>query len=113
MPTGSGVMIKLSGKEAQHYLKHELKDMKAKAYEDARVIDQYSLTNNNCTTKIIEGAKAGGAEEDFQVITGVTKTDQFVEGDAVSPAEIEEYLNSRVNQDESNVKILLTKEKKI
>jgi hypothetical protein len=32
-PSGRGVMIRLSGKEAQHYLKHELKDMKAKAYE--------------------------------------------------------------------------------
>ena len=32
---------------------------------DARVIDQYNLLDNNCTTKAIAGAKAGGTKEDF------------------------------------------------
>ena len=106
-PKGKGVLIKLTGKEAQRYIKHELLDMKAKAYElsdasddksqkyldamfakgrtltraeseqynknpskfgssnDARVIDQYNLLDNNCTTKAIAGAKAGGTKEDF------------------------------------------------
>ena len=88
-PSGEGVLIKKTGKEAQKYLNEELEkgdlsvytinnskdenvadffdalwdkgthptDEKKKSYKDpnAKVVDDYNLFSNNCTTKTISG----------------------------------------------------------
>ena len=145
-PSGRGVMIKLTGKEAQRYVKHELKDMKAKAYElkdasdeklmahndkamvggrkltdseaskydsnpnkygtsaDASVVDQYDLLGNNCTTKTIEAAKAGGTSVDFVNNSGPVAPDiPNLQTDIISPANLQEHLDDKASQQNSNV----------
>jgi RHS repeat-associated protein len=153
-PSGRGVMIKLSGKEAQRYIKHELKDMKANAYEindasdkkiqehndnvmsggrklteseakqydgkqnkygtssDATVVDQYDLLNNNCATKTVDAAKAGGTSEDFINNSGLLAPDvPNLQSGATSPADLQNYLETQSKRQNSNVK-KVTEEKK-
>jgi hypothetical protein len=142
--------MKLTGAEAQRYLKHELKDMKAKSYqitdasdskvqehfdktmasgrkltseeaksydanknkygtsENARVVDQYDLFNNNCTTKSIEGAKAGGTNADFvdtnEVPASPDVPNVTLYNTVNTPVEAETYLNTQSKETNSNVK---------
>jgi hypothetical protein len=146
-PSGRGVMIKLIGREAQRYIRHELKNKEAKSYEitdakdnkvmeyldnvfssgrsftaeetnfynsnpnkfgtanDARVIDTYDLLNNNCVSKAIEGAKAGGTKETFLNNSGPLAPDiPNMQTKPVSPAELNNYLKSRANTNNSNIK---------
>jgi len=154
-PSGRGVMIKLTGKEAQRYITHELKDMKAKAYEitdasdkkiqehndkvmsngkkfteseakqydskqnkygtssDARVVDQYDLLGNNCATKTVEAAKAGGTSEDFINNSGPVAPDiPNLQSETTSPASLDEYLNTQSQQQNTNVKDVTEEKKK-
>ena len=43
-PTGKGVLIKLTGQDAQDYIKHQLKDNNAKVYEMKNGIDENVMT---------------------------------------------------------------------
>jgi RHS repeat-associated protein len=153
-PSGRGVMIKLTGNDAQSYIRHELKDMKAKAYEikdasdkkiqehndkamnegrklteseakqydskqnkygtssDAKVVDQYDLLNNNCATKTVDAAKAGGTSNDFINNSGPVAPDiPNIQSGTTSPASLDEYLNNQSQQQNSNV-TNVTEEKK-
>jgi len=146
-PSGKGVLIKLTGKEAQRYIRHQLKDNKAKAYEitdasdqkvmeyfdkifsqgrklnseeanfynskatkygnsdDARVIDNYSLLNNNCVDMTTDGAKAGGTNEDFSNdISGGLLTPNIQKQPILTPSELKEYLQIHTQYKNSNVK---------
>lgn len=146
-PSGRGVLIKLTGKEAQRYIKHELKDMHAKAYEimdasdnkviehfdavfsagrkltteesnsynanpkkygssnDARVVDTYDLLNDNCVSKTIEGAKAGGTKDNFLDDSGPLAPDiPNMQSQPTSPSELDRYLRSRTYDKNSNIK---------
>ena len=138
-PTGRGVMLKLTGQDAQKYINHELKDLKATAYvikdaneakvqahadkiygsgrkltkdeatqydsnskkagtsADAKVIDQYNLVGNNCTTKSIESVEAGGTSLDFIKTVGVTAPPvSSTQVPIFSPIGLKDYLDRKI-----------------
>ncbi len=148
-PSGRGVLIKLSGKEAQRYIKNQLKNKGANVYEitdasddqvikhfdnifstgrkltkeeasnynantnkygsseDARVIDNYNLLNNNCVSKTIEGARAGGTKEDFIDETSSSYnpyTPGSIEVQPITPAKLDSYLKLKSQFKNSNVR---------
>jgi tRNA(Met) C34 N-acetyltransferase TmcA len=131
-------MLKLTGQDAQKYINHEIKDLKATAYiikdanetkvqkhaeqtfesgraltkteatqydnnqkkagtsSETKVVDQYNLVENNCTTKSIEAVKAGGTSLDFTKTVGVmappvTSTQIPI----YSPAGLKNYLDDK------------------
>lgn len=151
-PSGRGVLLKLTGAEAKRYIKHEIMDYKAKAFEiidaneklvakhmekafssdrklteeesqvynknknnygnseDARVIDQYSLLNNNCTTKAVEAVKAGGSSENFEPTTAPPPPGTSNNGSNIKiPAELQEHLTNAANENGSKVKEVTSK----
>ena len=148
-PSGRGVLIKLTGKEAQRYINNQLKNKGANAYEitdasdnkvikhfdkiflsgknltkdeaskyntnsnkygsseDARVIDNYNLLNNNCASKTIEGAKAGGTKESFLEETSSSYnpyTPGSMKVQPISPVGLDSHLKLKSQSKNSNVK---------
>lgn len=138
-PTGRGVMLKLTGQDAQKYISHEIKDLKATAYiikdanetkvqehaekvyesgreltkaeatqydsntkktgtsVDAKVVDQYNLIGNNCTTKSIESVKAGGTNLDFTKTIGITAPPvSSTQISIYSPIALKYYLDRKI-----------------
>ena len=137
-PSGRGVMLKLTGADAQQYINHEKKDLKATAYiikdanetkvkehadkifesgrnlttteansydknqkkygtsSDAKVVDQYSLLGNNCTTKSIESVKAGDTSLNFKESTIAPLPNvRSVETPVFAPVDLKKYLNGK------------------
>lgn len=97
-PIGEGVLIIYKGTEAKEFIKDQINNRKASAFEfangsdskvdrffqdkfnqsdkipsgnkiknksNARVIDEYNLLNNNCTTLSIEAIEKGGGDVSF------------------------------------------------
>jgi hypothetical protein len=145
-PTGKGVLLKLTGKEAQRYIKDQLKNKNAQAYEltdasdekvdahfdnlfssgrkltsdeaakydgnpngygkseDARVIDTYDLLDNNCVSKTIDGARAGGTKERLRDSESVAPDIPNREYQPTAPDGLGGHLDGRANTRNSNVK---------
>ena len=149
-PSGKGVLLRLEGKEAQRYIKHELKDNDAKCFEitdasddkvdsyfntlsasgkklnseeanyydsnpnnygtsdNARVIDKYDLLTNNCVSKTIAGAKAGGSKNKFlqkrYYISTVSSIPVEYSVQPKSPKHLQQYLQNCSKQKGSIIK---------
>ncbi|MGY6561482.1 MAG: RHS repeat domain-containing protein [Luteibaculaceae bacterium] len=147
-PSGKGVMIILSGKEASRYLNNQIEKNKAKGYElndvsdqavsdyfedlfcngrelsseeaseydskndkygssrDARVIDEYKLLSNNCTTFCTNGAEKAGTGETFS-----TETRPLQKGrkplKAKTPFSLMLYLENQIKNGGNNVNFTL------
>jgi RHS repeat-associated protein len=157
--SGKGVLIRLSGREARRYVKHELKDLNARAFEikdanekavidyyegifndsrklskkeaekydgnskkfgtseDARVVDSYKLTTNNCTTKSCEAVEAGGSdvfydEPDSSFSPYNPDGTQTVHQIGYVPSVLQNYLEKKSTDDKNVVEVTKTVRKK-
>ena len=76
----------------------------------ARVIDEYKVLDNNCTTKSIEGVQKGAA--DFNPTNTVGTSDGTKEAKIWIPAVLQNYLENKSEQPNSNVKEVTPEVKK-
>jgi RHS repeat-associated protein len=95
---------KLTDEEEKIYNSHE---NKYGTSNDARVIDEYNLLKNNCTTFVVEGIKKGNSQESFEIDTNPLDDKKPVK--VRTPLSMMLYLISQSKKKNSNVTSIKTK----